>query len=373
MTKISFCGKYGYPAITKGVDMKRRGSRQSTEIEQPGKPSPRKKHSERPRPSPRMRQTICHWLLWCALVLLVLCLSNPWAVLGQQVEPLAITPETLLAPLARRAVIGGRLFSWYLERSRRRRTIRLPGWISRLLGLWTLVRQLHHWSLSQWVGFLSGSQIARFVGGIIFLYSMLKELKIAEIVDAYCPTEADVSHGTVVSALVLNRLTAPRPLYKVADWMFFSMLPLVWRIPARKFNDDRLGRTLEAIEPHLQAIWLEIIIRAFEHYDIDASVIFYDLTAFIMMGEYEGSELADFGFAHNTPMDKRKIKLAANAVQDGGIPFVCRALCGRKADTATVEKNLEQLREVLRQCEWPEDGVLIVGDRAMLNDRLAIA
>ena len=182
-----------------------------------------------------------------------------------------------------------------------------------------------------------------------------------------------MSNGIVVSALVLNRLTAPRPLYKVADWMFFSILPLVWRIPARKFNDDRLGRALEAIEPHLQAIWLEIIIRAFEHYEIDASVIFYDLTAFIMMGEYEGSELVDFGFAHNTPMDKRKIKMAANSVQDSGIPFVWRTICGRKADTATVEKNLEQLREVLRQCEWPEDGVLIVGDRAMLNDRLAIA
>lgn len=246
--------------------MKRRGSRRSAEIERLGKQSPSKRHSEKSRTSSRIRQAICHWLLWCVLVLLVLCLPDPLAALGQQAEPLAVTPESLLAPFVECTGLGDRLFSWILERSRRRRTIRLPGWISRLIGLWALIRQMSNWSIAQWVGFLNNYQIARFVGGILFLLPILKELKVAEIVDAYCPTEADVSNGIVISALVLNRLTAPRPLYKVVDWMFFSVLPLVWRIPACKFNDDRLGRALEAIEPHLQAIWLEIIIRAFEHY-----------------------------------------------------------------------------------------------------------
>jgi transposase len=228
------------------------------------------------------------------------------------------------------------------------------------------------WNIAQWVAFLSRYQVARFVGGMLFLYPILKELQVAEIVNEYCPTEAEVKHGTTVSVLVLNRLTAPRPLYKVAQWMVFTILPLVLGISARKFNDDRLGRTLDAMEPHLQTIWLEIVIRAFEHYDIDLSVIFYDLTAFIMMGEYEDSELVDFGFAHNTPMNKRKVKLAGNAVQDGGILFAWAALSGQKADTATVEENLEGLQRILRRYEWPEDGILIVGDRAMLNSRLAI-
>jgi len=335
--------------------------------------SSRKRRNWKSTTTRRVRQTVCHWLLWWVLVLLVLCLPDPLAVLGSRTAPLAVTPEALLAPLAGHdGIEEGRLCPWFLKRSRRRRTIRLPGWISRLLGLWALIRQMYSWSIAQWVAFLNGSQTARFVGGILFLYPILKELKIAEIVDEYCPTEAEVKNGIVVSALVLNRLTSPRPLYKVMDWMFFSILPLVWGIPARKFNDDRLGRTLEAIEPYLQVIWLEIIAQAFEHYDIDTSVIFYDLTAFIMMGEYSDSELVDFGFAHNTPMDKRKVKLAGNVIQDGGIPLLWRALSGRKADTATAEKNMEQLQRALRQHKWSEGNVLIVSDRAMLNDRLAI-
>lgn len=152
------------------------------------------------------------------LILLVLGLPDPLVALDSQAS-LHLTPKSLLAPVADHFGACNRLFTWFLERSRRQRTIRLPGWLSRLLGLWALIRQMRHWSMAQWVSFLNGSQIARFVGGILFLYPILKELKIAEVVDAYCPTEADVNHGIVVSALVLNRLTAPRPLYKVVDWV----------------------------------------------------------------------------------------------------------------------------------------------------------
>ena len=274
--------------------------------------------------------------------------------------------------MVRRGDAVGPLFPWRLGRFRRRRTIRMPEWVSRVFGLWALLRQMRSWDVAHWVAFLSRYQIARFVGGMLFLYPILAELGVAEVVDKYCSTEAEVEHGTVVSVLVLNRLTAPRPLYKVARWLACTILPLVLGISARKFNDDRLGRTLDAIEPHLQTIWLEIVIRALERYDIDLSVIFYDLTAFIMMGDYKGSELVDFGFAHNTPMNKRKVKLAVNAVQDGGILFAWAALSGQEADTATVEENMERLQQVLRRYKWPEDGVLIVGDRAMLNSRLAI-
>jgi transposase len=329
-----------------------------------------------------IRQLICYWLLWLmvAFTSLGLCLlcttvsSTSSESTGRQADPWVAQPEELLAPIVRRGDGEGLLFPWRLKRSRRRCRMRLPGWLVSLRQWWAVLCQMRGWNMAQWVAFLSRYQVCRLVGGLLFLYPIVKELEVAEIVNQYSPSEAEVGHGTVVSVLVLNRLTSPRPLYKIARWMAFTILPLVLGVSARKFNDDRLGRTLDAIEPHLQEIWMEIVIRALEHYDIDTSVIFYDLTAFVMEGEYKDSKLADFGFAHNTPTDKRKVKWASNATQDGSIVFDWAAVCGRVADTATAEENMQQLRRVMRRQKWPKGKRrLVVGDRAMLNSRLAIA
>ncbi len=324
-----------------------------------------------------VRQVIGHWLIWLLVVVISLCFADTAAGLALDeaschLGESTLTPGELLAPVVRLGDVAGRLFPWRLKRSRRRLCFRLPGWMVHILRRWAQLRRMKSWTMAQWVGFFTRYQVCQFLGALLILYPLLKELEVAAIVNKYCPTEAEVDYGMVVVVLVLNRLTAPRPLYRVADWMACSILPKVLGIPAHRFNDDRLARALDAIAPHLQEIWLEIVARAFERYEIDLSIIFYDLTAFVMEGAYEGSELADFGFAHNTPMDKRKIKLAGNATQDGGIPLSWAAIRGRTADTATVEENLRRLSQVLRRQDWPEEAVLVVGDRAMLNNRLAI-
>jgi hypothetical protein len=87
-------------------------------------------------------------------------------------------------------------------------------------------------------------------------------------------------------------LVAPRPLYQVMDWLASTVL------------SDYVGRTLDAPAEHAQAIWQAIASQALLRYQIDLSVLFYDLTALVMTGEYPDSELVNYGFAHNTPSDK---------------------------------------------------------------------
>jgi hypothetical protein len=72
----------------------------------------------------------------------------------------------------------------------------------------------------------------------------------------------------VALVLVLNRLLFPLPLYQVADWVGQTVLVGVLGVPGAKFNDDRLGRTLDALYPHLEAIWLEVVERALLKADI---------------------------------------------------------------------------------------------------------
>ena len=228
-------------------------------------------------------------------------------------------------------------------------------------------------SMAQVVDWLTSSQLRYKLGALPVLYALLETLNVRHIINRHCPTRREVNHGTVALVLVLNRLMLPLPLYQVVDWVGQTVLVAVLGIPAAKFNDDRLERTLDALYPHLDTIWLEVVETALLKADIDLSVIFYDLTAFISHGRYADSDIIDFGFAHNTPMDKRKFKMSLNTAADGNIPWFYRLLSGRTADQATVQSNMNNLAQWLQRHGYRSGETLLIGDRAMLNDELAIA
>jgi transposase len=219
---------------------------------------------------------------------------------------------------------------------------------------------------------LTTCQLSYQLGALPVLYALLETLQVRQIINRYCHTQGEVDHGMVALVLVLNRLMFPLPLYRVADWVGQTVLTAMLGVAADKFNDDRLERTLDALAPHLEAIWTQVVTVALRKADVDLSVIFYDLTAFIVHGRYADSELVDFGFAHNTPHDKRKFKLALNTIADGNLPGLYRPWSGRAADQATVQNNIQNLQRWLAGCKSPRSRTLVVGDRAMLNAEIAL-
>jgi transposase len=228
-------------------------------------------------------------------------------------------------------------------------------------------------TLAQLVDLVTQSQMRRQLGALPVLYALLEVLRVREVINRYCPSQAEVDHGTVALVLVLNRLTLPLPLYQVADWLAQTVLVYTLGVPAAKFNDDRLARTLDAIRPHCREIWQEVVHRAMVQTGEDLSHIFYDLTAFVVHGTYPDSQHVDFGFAHNTPMNKRKFKIGLNVGADGNFPVDYRLWSGRTTDMATVQENMERLKQLLQRHGWPTEQVTLIGDRANLSDRLALA
>jgi transposase len=222
------------------------------------------------------------------------------------------------------------------------------------------------------VDWLTRSQLRRHLGALPILYRLLEILQLRQIINRHCPGTAQVDHGTVALVLVLNRLSAPRPLYQVADWLGQTVLVTVLGVPAAKFNDDRLGRTLDALAAHSRDIWLDVVHQALQRFEIDLRFLFYDLTALVGQGAFTDSALLDYGFAHNTPMDKQKLKLGVSATADGAIPSEYALYSGRTADMATVQDNLERLGRLLAQQGCPLGEVLLIGDRANLNAELAL-
>jgi len=227
--------------------------------------------------------------------------------------------------------------------------------------------------LASVVDCLIQSQYRYKLGALPVLYALLEILEVRESINRHCQSKAEVDHGRVALVLVLNRLMLPLPLSQISDWVGQTVLTAEFGIPASKFNDDRLGRTLDALYPKLGPIWLDIVNVAIRKGNIDLSRIFYDVTAFVAHGRYSESELIDFGFAHNTPSNKRKGKLSLNVSADGNIPCIPKLWSGRTADQATVAANLDNLAKWLCQHGQPLTESLIIGDRAMLNAEIAIA
>ncbi len=159
----------------------------------------------------------------------------------------------------------------------------------------------------------------------------------------------------------------------MADWLGQTVLVTVLGRPAAKFNDDRLGRTLDALAAHQRAIWLDIVSQALCRFAIDLRFLFYDLTALVAQGAYPDSQLVDYGFAHNTPSGKQKVELGVTASAAGAIPADYAVHAGRTADLATVQDNMARLCRLLERQGQPVSDVLLIGDRANLNDELALA
>jgi transposase len=310
------------------------------------------------------------WIVWFLAVLVALGPS------ASQVTPAADAP--LLGVVSPDAGRSGPVFPWSA-------TTRWKKWALHKYRVWQAAArraqraaQLAQWALqgvltmAHVVDGLTARQVRYKLGALPVLYALLETLQVRQIINRHCPTQADVDHGTVALVLVLNRLLLPLPLYQITDWVGQTVLVAVLGIPAGKFNDDRLGRTLDALYPHLGAIWLEIVEVALQKTGVDLSVIFYDVTAVVAQGRFAESKLIDFGFAHNTPNNKRKLKLGLDAAADGNLPLLYQAWSGRTADQATVETNLDNLAHWLRQHGQPLQDTLIVGDRAMLNAEIAL-
>ena len=318
------------------------------------------------------RTRIWVWLVW-ALVLFA-CLSTPSSFSTE------VSPAPAVGVVLQEQEKGERaLFPWWSRyrwkkwawrhyqawRRRTRRAQQVAG-LARL-ALRGMV------PMAQVVDWLTARQVRYQLGALPVLYALLETLKVREIINRHCPTRAEVDHGTVVLVLILNRLMFPLPLYQIADLVAQTVLVAVLDLPPAKFNDDRLERTLDALAPHLETIWLEVVSVAFQKADIDLSVLFYDLTAFVVHGRYADSELIDHGFAHNTPSNKRKFKLALNTVADGNLPWVYRLWSGRTVDQATVQENMSRLARCLQASGRAPEDTLVVGDRAMLNAEIVLA
>jgi transposase len=212
--------------------------------------------------------------------------------------------------------------------------------------------------------------VVRTVGALAVVKRLCERLGLAEAVDRFCPIRsvAEYTHGQVVEALVCNRLTHPRPLSSFTDWGERFAVRETLGIAPGKLNDDRLGRTLDALAERLDEVLNLLARRAIERFGIAVAELHWDVTQLSFCGSYHEQEDGYPQVKHGrTP--KRTIERQLHAgfwvCAEGALPLRGQGFDGNAEDVSTVEPALARL-DALRQA-LPSDAPLVVGDSKLLS------
>ena len=203
------------------------------------------------------------------------------------------------------------------------------------------------------------------VGGLRLVLTYLERIGLAESVDRRCPRQGDVSEGTVLTVLVVNRLLAPCALRRVAQWVRDTGFHLLLGISEPDLlNYDRLADALLAVYPHWQAIAAEVTLQAVERFRLSMETIHYDLTSILFHGKYEGSSWVEFGYSRDHRPDKPQVNIGLSATADGEVvlPGGSDIHPGATNDATTTVATHSQLHTLFQRTD-----LLVTGDRIMQN------
>jgi hypothetical protein len=193
-------------------------------------------------------------------------------------------------------------------------------------------------------------------------------LDVAGIIDGLCPIRdvALAAHGRVVEAMIANRLTSPTPLVRVIDWARAWAVEHCFGIAPEVLNDDRLGRALDAVAPHVDQIAGTVGACAITRFGVDVSQIHWDMTSISLYGAYEQADedyaRPRFGHPKDRRPDLKQIQTGIGTSADGGIPVCHRACDGGAAEVSQVTGAMTALKDLAGRRAF-----LLAGDSKLIS------
>ena len=197
----------------------------------------------------------------------------------------------------------------------------------------------------------------------------LRLIGTAQVVDCLCPSapQATVSHADAVVALVANRLTAPRPLYRVEEWAAEYGVEEFLGLDSASLNDDRLAAALDEVVDYADEIQAGVALQMQERCGLDLSEIHLDWTKVIFHGLYENQN-PDFAQvlvgapSPTVPQGTKTMNAEMATCGDGGVPVRMKAHSGNQADVTTVIAAFDWLKGVAAPSKF-----VLVGDCKLLS------
>ena len=215
----------------------------------------------------------------------------------------------------------------------------------------------------------------RTIGPLVLTVPVLRRLGFREMVNRYCPIaeQAGLDHGLVAALVTQSRLSDPTALYDLPGWAErFAIAALYPEIERTgQVNDDRAGRTLDALYDQRAVIWGDLIANAARHYELDLHRLHADTMAMTFAGLFaeqpavEGVPRLEPGY---NPAGEwlQQLKLFALAAGDGGLPVWFDVLPGGTGDSTTYAPQFAAFSDHARVARFvPLEDIILIGDRKM--------
>ncbi len=226
------------------------------------------------------------------------------------------------------------------------------------------------------------------------------QIEIVETIDAFFPEqERKVTVGEATKAMILNALGfSSRPLYLTPE--FFSNKPvgLLFReeLQASDFNDDSLGRALEALfEQDITNIFQQVASHALRIFTIVHSSFHLDTSSMSFHGEYKlsdegqvdegvkenegGSEREDDeerkpvhitkGYSKDHRPDLKQVVVSLICCYKSSLPVWLEVLDGNSSDKNSFPVTIESYVEQLTASGESVDGLCFIVDSALFTKK----
>jgi transposase len=212
--------------------------------------------------------------------------------------------------------------------------------------------------------------VTKRLGALPVVAEFLHRLRVAETVDGLCPARdlALATHGEVIEALVANRLTSPRPLVRVEDWARTWAVKEVMELDPDLLNDDRCGRALDAIAPHLQEVTGTVAARAICAFGIDTATLHWDMTSMSLTGAYDPEEQdldypqVAYGHPKDRRVDLKQIQAGLGVAADGAVPLLATAISGGTGEITQVVGAIQRFQRAAGVKRF-----LMIGDSKLVS------
>src|SRR4030067_2283223 len=113
--------------------------------------------------------------------------------------------------------------------------------------------------------------VSKTIGSLALAYPDLRRLGVVEAIGEVITKgkEGDVPTGDVIEILILNRLSLrPTPSSRIDAGATSQAIEEVYQVAVDALNDDRIGRALDEIHPHLVDLWSVIVLKGAQTYGI---------------------------------------------------------------------------------------------------------